>query len=121
MLNRLILSFITATREKCTKRQVESIMNDFIYVIYLLIMLVDFVIFASCGTWWTMLATALMFMLLIAGWGTFSYYLRKTLLTLLYPPTEYTDEDGDAREEELLSRLSGLMKTLKEEIQEIKE
>lgn len=121
MLNRLILSFITATREKCTKRGVEWIMADFIYCVYILIMLVAMVAFISFDVWYAMLIVAVSFMLLMSGWGWFSFNLRKTLLTLLYPPTENTDEDGDAREEELLSRLSGLMKTLKEEIEEIKE
>lgn len=121
MLNRLILSFITATREKCTKRGVEWIMADFIYCVYILIMLGAMVAFISFDVWYAMLLVAVSFMLLMSGWGWFSFKLRKTLLTLLYPPTDNTDEDGDAREEELLSRLGDLMKTLKEEIQEIKE
>ena len=115
MLNKLIISFIAATQDKCTKRLIESIMNDFIYVIYLLIMLIDFVIFASCGAWWTMLATAIMFMLFMAGWGTFSYHLRKTLLTLLYPPTDHTDENGDSQEE-ALDRLNEILQGFAKEV-----
>lgn len=109
MLKKLVNVFINATKDKCTKRGVEWIMADFIYVIYLLIMLIDFAVFASCGVWWTMLATAVMFIFMVYGWGTFSYYLRKTLLEMLYPPSENADENGDS----LTSEFDILNETLK--------
>lgn len=120
MLKKLVNVFINATKDKCTKRGVEWIMADFIYVIYLLIMLIDFAVFASCGVWWTMLATAVMFMFMIYGWGTFSYYLRKTLLEMLYPPATKTDENGDS-EMTYLDEIAQIMKNLKDELEDMKE
>lgn len=115
MLNRLIASFIAATQDKTTKRGVEWIMADFIYCIYILIMLGAMVAFISFNAWYAMLFVAVSFMLLMSGWGWLSYHLRKTLLTLLYPPTEHTDENGD-NTEETLDRLNEMLQTFAKEV-----
>lgn len=109
MLEKLISIFINATSSKSTKRQVEWVMADFIYSVYILIMLGGMVTFASCSVWWTMLATAIMFMLLMYVWGWFSFHLRKTLLNMLYPASEKTDENGDDNEDSL-DKLNAMLK-----------
>lgn len=115
MLNRLIASFIAATQDKTTKRGIEWLLGDFIYCIYILIMLGAMVAFISFNAWYAMLFVAVSFMLLMSGWGWFSYHLRKTLLTLLYPPTEHTDENGD-NTEETLDRLNQMLQTFAKEV-----
>lgn len=115
MLNKLIISFIAATQDKCTKRGVEWIMADFIYCIYILIMLGAMVAFISFNAWYALLFVAVSFMLLMSGWGWFSFKLRKTLLTLLYPPTNHTDENGDSQEE-ALDRLNEILQGFAKEV-----
>jgi hypothetical protein len=115
MLNRLIISFIAATQDKCTKRGVEWIMADFIYCIYILIMLGAMVAFISFNAWCALLFVAVSFMLLMSGWGWFAFKLRKTLLTLLYPPTDHTDENGDSQEE-ALDRLNEILQGFAKEV-----
>lgn len=115
MLNRLIASFIAATQDKTTKRGIEWLLGDFIYCIYILIMLGAMVAFISFNAWYAMLFVAVSFMLLMSGWGWLSYHLRKTLLTLLYPPTDHTDENGD-NTEETLDRLNEMLQTFAKEV-----
>lgn len=115
MLNRLIASFIAATQDKTTKRGIEWLLGDFIYCIYILIMLGAMVAFISFNAWYAMLFVAVSFMLLMSGWGWLSYHLRKTLLTLLYPPTDHTDENGD-NTEETLDRLNQMLQTFAKEV-----
>lgn len=101
MLEKLISIFINATSSKTTKRQVEWVMADFIYCIYILIMLGAMVVFISFNAWYALSFVAISFMLLMSGWGWFSFHLRKTLLNMLYPPSEKTDENGDDNEDSL--------------------
>lgn len=115
MLNKLIISFIAATQDKCTKRGVEWIMADFIYCVYILIMLGAMVAFISFNAWYALLFVAVSFMLLMSGWGWFAFKLRKTLLTLLYPPTNHADENGDS-EEEALDRLNEILQGFAKEV-----
>lgn len=115
MLNKLIISFIAATQDKTSKRGVEWIMADFIYCIYILIMLGAMVAFISFNAWYALLFVAVSFMLLMSGWGWFAFKLRKTLLTLLYPPTNHTDENGDS-EEEALDRLNEILQGFAKEV-----
>ena len=120
MLNKLIISFIAATQNKCTKRQVEWIMADFIYCIYILIMLGAMVAFISFNAWYALLFVAISFMLLMSGWGWFAFKLRNTLLTMLYPPTEHSDDNGD-NEEEVLDRINDLMQKLTNQLYDMTE
>lgn len=120
MLNKLIISFIAATQNKCTKRQVEWIMADFIYCIYILIMLGAMVAFISFNAWYALLFVAISFMLLMSGWGWFAFKLRNTLLTMLYPPTEHSDDNGD-NEEEVLDRINDLMQKLTNQMYDMKD
>ena len=120
MLNKLIISFIAATQNKCTKRQVEWIMADFIYCIYILIMLGAMVAFISFNAWYALLFVAISFMLLMSGWGWFAFKLRNTLLTMLYPLTEHSDDNGD-NEEEVLDRINDLMQKLTNQMYDMKD
>ena len=120
MLNKLIISFIAATQNKCTKRQVEWIMADFIYCIYILIMLGAMVAFISFNAWYALLFVAMSFMLLMSGWGWFAFKLRNTLLTMLYPPTDHSDDNGD-NEEEVLDRINDLMQKLTNQMYDMKD
>ena len=120
MLNKLIISFIAATQNKCTKRQVEWVMADFIYCIYILIMLGAMVAFISFNAWYALLFVAISFMLLMSGWGWFAFKLRNTLLTMLYPPTDHSDDNGD-NEEEVLDRINDLMQKLTNQMYDMKD
>lgn len=120
MLNKLIISFIAATQNKCTKRGVEWIMADFIYCIYILIMLGAMVAFISFNAWYALLFVAISFMLLMSGWGWFAFKLRKTLLAMLYPPTDHSDDNGD-NEEEVIDRINDLMQKLTNQMYDMKD
>ena len=120
MLEKLISIFINATSSKNTKRQIEWIMADFIYCIYILIMLGGMVAFISFNAWYALLFVAISFMLLMSGWGWFAFKLRNTLLTMLYPPTEHSDDNGD-NEEEVLDRINDLMQKLTNQMYDMKD
>lgn len=109
MLEKLISIFINATSRKTTKRQVEWIMADFIYCIYILIMLGAMVAFISFNTWYALLFVAVSFILLMSVWGWLSFHLRKTLLNILYPHSEKTDENGDDNADSL-DKLNTMLK-----------
>lgn len=109
MLEKLISIFINATSSKNTKRQIEWIMADFIYCIYILIMLGGMVAFISFNAWYALLLVAVSFILLLSVWSWFSFHLRKTILNMLYPPTENMDENGDDNEDSL-DKLNTLLK-----------
>lgn len=109
MLEKLISIFINATSSKTTKRGVEWIMADFIYCVYILIMLGGMVAFISFNAWYALLLVAVSFILLLSVWGWFSFHLRKTILNMLYPPTENMDENGDDNENSL-DKLNTLLK-----------
>lgn len=121
MLEKLINTFINATKEKTTKRGVEWIMADFIYCVYILIMLGGMVAFISFDVWYALLFVALSFMLVMSGWGWFAFQLRKTLLTLLYPPVEKTDENGDSMLSGEFELLNETLKNMMENLKELKE
>lgn len=121
MLEKLINTFINATKEKTTKRGVEWIMADFIYCVYILIMLGGMVAFISFDVWYALLFVAVSFMLVMSGWGWFAFQLRKTLLTLLYPPVEKTDENGDSMLSGEFELLNETLKNMMENIKELKE
>ena len=78
-------------------------------------MLVAMVAFISFNAWYVLLFVYLSFVLLMSGWGWFAFKLRKTLLTLLYPPTEHTDENGDSQEE-ALDRLNEILQGFAKEV-----
>ena len=120
MLEKLISIFINATSSKNTKRQIEWIMADFIYCVYILIMLGGMVAFISFNAWYALLFVAISFMLLMSGWGWFAFKLRKTLLTMLYPPTDHSDDNGD-NEEEVLDRINDLMQKLTNQMYDMKD
>ena len=120
MLEKLISIFINATSSKNTKRQIEWIMADFIYCIYILIMLGGMVAFISFNAWYALLFVAISFMLLMSGWGWFAFKLRKTLLAMLYPPTDHSDDNGD-NEEEVLDRINDLMQKLTNQMYDMKD
>lgn len=121
MLEKLINTFINATKEKTTKRGVEWIMADFIYCVYILILLGGMVAFISFDVWYALLFVAVSFMLVMSGWGWFAFQLRKTLLTLLYPPVEKTDENGDSMLSGEFELLNETLKNMMENIKELKE
>ena len=96
MLKRLTEIFINATRDKVTKRQIEWIMGDFIYCVYILIMLCAFVAAVAFKSMVGFIVVVLCTLFVLGCWGAFTYHLRKTLLTMLYPQDEKVDENGDS-------------------------
>lgn len=83
-------------------------------------MLGAMVAFISFNAWYALLFVAISFMLLMSGWGWFAFKLRNTLLTMLYPPTDHSDDNGD-NEEEVLDRINDLMQKLTNQMYDMKD
>lgn len=121
MLNRLIQIFLQSTANIKTKRLIESLMNDFIYVVYFIIVFACFGAVVVYDTTAAFVITALVFIFMLGVWGWFSYKLRKTLLSMLYPPSENADENGDADNEmQYFNELTQIMKNLKDDLDKMK-
>lgn len=108
----LTSKFIKFTQDKMTKREIEWMMGDFIYIIYFLIVLVAVAVWSCFSAWWALCIVAVSFFLLLNLWAVAAYYIRKGLLAMLYPSTTKTDENGDD-EEDYLDKLNKMLVNLK--------
>lgn len=121
MLNRLVQIFLQSTANIKTKRLIESLMNDFIYVVYFIIVFACFGAVVVYDTTAAFVITSLVFIFMLGVWGWFSYKLRKTLLSMLYPPVTKYDENGDADDEmQYFNELTQIMKNLKDDLDKMK-
>lgn len=110
---KLLETFIKATSDLKTKRQVEWCLHDIYETGFVLFVILGFY---SIITWsgWALFLAMLIWFALIYGWNWFSYKSRQILLGYLYPENFETEELQENQLNNLFQQVDNLIKELNE-------
>ena len=110
---KLLETFIKATSDLKTKRQVEWCLHDIYETGFVLFVILGFY---SIITWsgWALFLAMLIWFALIYGWNWFSYKSRQILLGYLYPENFDTEELQENQLNNLFQQVDNLIKELNE-------
>lgn len=110
---KLLETFIKATSDLKTKRQVEWCLHDIYETGFVLFVILGFY---SIITWsgWALFLAMLIWLALVYGWNWFSYKSRQILLGYLYPENFETEELQENQLNNLFQQVDNLLKSLNE-------
>lgn len=110
---KLLETFIKATSDLKTKRQVEWCLHDIYETGFVLFVILGFY---SIITWsgWALFLAMLIWFALVYGWNWFSYKSRQILLGYLYPENFETEELQENQLNNLFQQVDNLLKSLNE-------
>lgn len=110
---KLLETFIKATSDLKTKRQVEWCLHDIYETGFVLFVILGFY---SIITWsgWALFLAMLIWFALVYGWNWFSYKSRQILLGYLYPENFETEEIQENQLNNLFQQVDNLLKSLNE-------